>query len=536
MALIMAAVAEEGLIGTEPPVDVDARAQRFRASIEADGPGASWVLDDGGRVVGHAGAHERAAGVLYLGMAILREARGQGGGRALLQAILDHAQTNGAHKLELEVWIDNARAIALYASTGFEVEGLRRNHYRRQDGSLRSALVMARLLDSGASHYGRGGSPPLLSCQRLPHALGSRAKASRAGGGLMVIVLSGGGGGQDPVSIGDGAHLGGGARHRPSRCRSSVGARCPSACSEGLSRCTCRRCRSPRTAVAMDRRWDPLTARCIRWRQTGRGPRRDTRRPRPRSVRGGKGAGLSRPGAHDRGCAGELIDGCRCGRCPGLGPAGRIGRGRWVRERAATTAPRRSPDRRPPTAHGRSRRRFARHHSTRSPRLSPDDWRRTRRSGSPPRTAGSTGMTLPPAPAPTYYRGKRHTLAPPVGSIRRTYPSPAITTQERTLRHEIPDNVRDPGPRANTGGSRSDAQPRSLCEVRETCTMSWRSTAHTGAPMGTTARSAADRRAPTGATPERRQSDRSSPTPGQTRPPPHTAATRNTPSRPDHPH
>jgi RimJ/RimL family protein N-acetyltransferase len=149
MALIMAVVAEEGLIGTEPPVDLDVRAQRFRAAIETDGPAASWVLDDAGRVVGNAGVRERAPGVLYLGMAILREARGQGGGRTLLTAILEHAQASGAHKLELEVWLDNARAIALYASAGFEVEGLRRNHYRRRDGSLRSALLMARLLEDG---------------------------------------------------------------------------------------------------------------------------------------------------------------------------------------------------------------------------------------------------------------------------------------------------------------------------------------------------------------------------------------------------
>jgi RimJ/RimL family protein N-acetyltransferase len=90
--------------------------------------------------------HERAPGVLYLGMAILPAARGQGGRRAFLAAMLKHARSCGAHKLELEVWIDSARAIALYASAGFEVEGLRRNHYRRRDGSLRSALLMARLL------------------------------------------------------------------------------------------------------------------------------------------------------------------------------------------------------------------------------------------------------------------------------------------------------------------------------------------------------------------------------------------------------
>ena len=147
MALIMAAVAQEGVLGTEPPVDVEARAQRFRDAIESDGPAASWVLDDdAGRVVGHGGVHERVPGVLYLGMAIVREARGQGGGRALLESMIEHARASGAHKLELEVWVDNARAIGLYASAGFEVEGLRRDHYRRRDGSLRSALVMARLL------------------------------------------------------------------------------------------------------------------------------------------------------------------------------------------------------------------------------------------------------------------------------------------------------------------------------------------------------------------------------------------------------
>ncbi len=148
MARIIAAVAEEGLIGTEPPVDVEARAERFRESIDADGRDVLWVLDDAGVVVGNAGVHEQVPGVLYLGMAISTEARGRGGGRALLEAVVEHALASGAHKLELEVWVDNARAIALYASAGFEVEGLRRDHYRRRDGRLRSALIMSRRLDS----------------------------------------------------------------------------------------------------------------------------------------------------------------------------------------------------------------------------------------------------------------------------------------------------------------------------------------------------------------------------------------------------
>jgi putative acetyltransferase len=146
MARVMAVVAEEGLIATEPPVDIGARAQRFRETIEGEGPDALWVLEDGGRVVGHADVHEAGSGVLSLGIAILPEARGLGGGRALLEAIVEHGRACGAHKLELEVWSDNGRAIALYASAGFDVEGLRRDHYRRRDGSHRSALLMARLL------------------------------------------------------------------------------------------------------------------------------------------------------------------------------------------------------------------------------------------------------------------------------------------------------------------------------------------------------------------------------------------------------
>jgi RimJ/RimL family protein N-acetyltransferase len=150
MALVIAAVAEEGLIATEPPVDVADRARRFRETIEGEGPAAAWVLEDDGRVVGNAGIHEtHAAGVLALGMAILAEARGRGGGRALLEATLEHARARGAHKVELEVWPDNTAAIALYASAGFAVEGVRRDHYRRRDGSLRSALVMARPLGDG---------------------------------------------------------------------------------------------------------------------------------------------------------------------------------------------------------------------------------------------------------------------------------------------------------------------------------------------------------------------------------------------------
>ena len=85
-----------------------------------------------------------APGVLALGMWVLPEWRGRGGGRLLAEAAID-ARPADVHKIELEVFTDNEPAIALYRSLGFEEEGLRRDHYRREDGSLRSALVMARL-------------------------------------------------------------------------------------------------------------------------------------------------------------------------------------------------------------------------------------------------------------------------------------------------------------------------------------------------------------------------------------------------------
>lgn len=144
LARVYAAVVPEGFLGGQPPVDLAARAARYEEMIGSDGPAAVWVLEDDGRVLGSANVTSRVTGVLSLGMAILPEGRGRGAGRALIETIMEHARAVGAHKVDLEVWTDNARAIAVYSACGFEVEGVRREHYRRADGSLRSTLIMAR--------------------------------------------------------------------------------------------------------------------------------------------------------------------------------------------------------------------------------------------------------------------------------------------------------------------------------------------------------------------------------------------------------
>ncbi|HEV7885215.1 MAG TPA: GNAT family N-acetyltransferase [Solirubrobacteraceae bacterium] len=145
-SVVAAVAAEERWIGHEPPVDLPAFAQRTRAQLEAGD--VLWVLEQEGRVVGTLGLHAtRAAGVMSVGMCILDEARGRGGGRLLMETVVAHALASPLHKVELEVWTDNARAIALYEAFGFEVEGERRRHYRRRDGTLRSVFIMARLLE-----------------------------------------------------------------------------------------------------------------------------------------------------------------------------------------------------------------------------------------------------------------------------------------------------------------------------------------------------------------------------------------------------
>jgi RimJ/RimL family protein N-acetyltransferase len=141
----MKVVVEEGRwLATPAGTPVEEMTERFRAAVEWEG-NLLFVLDEGGEPVGAAGLHPTATdGVLSLGMWVLPEWRGRGGGRALIEALLD-AVPPGAHKVELEVFPDNAAAIALYRSLGFEEEGLRREHHRREDGTLRSALLMARL-------------------------------------------------------------------------------------------------------------------------------------------------------------------------------------------------------------------------------------------------------------------------------------------------------------------------------------------------------------------------------------------------------
>ncbi|MCM2972541.1 GNAT family N-acetyltransferase [Larsenimonas suaedae] len=80
-----------------------------------------------------------------LGMGVDETHHGKGIGTRLLGAALELADDwLGLTRLELNVYSDNAAAIALYSRAGFEEEG-RHRHYARRDGVLVDALTMARV-------------------------------------------------------------------------------------------------------------------------------------------------------------------------------------------------------------------------------------------------------------------------------------------------------------------------------------------------------------------------------------------------------
>ena len=103
--------------------------------------------DEDGELVGRLSVardrHPASYHVADLGLMVSASYRRQGIGRALLEAAVAWAREAGVTKLELHVFPWNEPGIKLYEQFGFEREGYRKGHYRRGDGTLADAILMA---------------------------------------------------------------------------------------------------------------------------------------------------------------------------------------------------------------------------------------------------------------------------------------------------------------------------------------------------------------------------------------------------------
>ncbi len=109
----------------------------------------SLVAERDGRIVGSAGLHPmpqlRRRHVALLGISVASEAQRQGVGTALMKALCDYADGWAQIlRIELTVFTDNERAVALYRRFGFRHEGTHRGFALRA-GAYADVHAMARL-------------------------------------------------------------------------------------------------------------------------------------------------------------------------------------------------------------------------------------------------------------------------------------------------------------------------------------------------------------------------------------------------------
>jgi ribosomal-protein-alanine N-acetyltransferase len=71
-----------------------------------------------------------------LTLAVEKDARGQGIGRALVVALLEQLRSDGARHVSLEVRRSNAAALGLYTSLGFTAARVRARYYRDGEDAL----------------------------------------------------------------------------------------------------------------------------------------------------------------------------------------------------------------------------------------------------------------------------------------------------------------------------------------------------------------------------------------------------------------
>jgi RimJ/RimL family protein N-acetyltransferase len=121
--------------------------RRYLRAVRRHTDAAVLVAESNGNVVGRLSIardpHPASQHVADLGLMVARDHRRQGAGTALMEAAESWARHVGITKIELHVFPANEPAIALYERLGYEREGFRRGHYRREEEFL-DAILMAK--------------------------------------------------------------------------------------------------------------------------------------------------------------------------------------------------------------------------------------------------------------------------------------------------------------------------------------------------------------------------------------------------------
>jgi len=106
-----------------------------------------------GEIIGYASiqkfAHPRLAGTGDLNIYIHQDYQGAGLGTALMVMLLNAANEQSLHRINLEVVADNEKAVHLFRKFGFNVEGRRVEAYKAINGSLHDILLMGKTLNKG---------------------------------------------------------------------------------------------------------------------------------------------------------------------------------------------------------------------------------------------------------------------------------------------------------------------------------------------------------------------------------------------------
>lgn len=144
--------------------DLPATVEEERASLEewitgakSGEGGCMLVAEVGGRVVGEGTIRRwprrRVEHIGHIGISVHPDWQELGLGRAIMNGLIEWARARrdkhgrpAVTRIDLFVFADNPRAIALYKSLGFAHEGTRRNYIRREDGRYVDDLVMGMLM------------------------------------------------------------------------------------------------------------------------------------------------------------------------------------------------------------------------------------------------------------------------------------------------------------------------------------------------------------------------------------------------------